>query len=177
MKNLKHKNIEVNPYQFCKMRMLSLMVITLIMNTSCKKNIDQGKERTAQPEKTIIMKEKWHWGNADKQSESAGYAQVVKVGNTIYISGVPSNDLSPEGIKRLYGTLDECLKAFGATFEDVVKETLYTTDIETMKKHNHARKEFYNGDYPAATWVQISRLYEPTAKLEVDLIAEITGEE
>ena len=43
-----------------------------------------------------------------------------------------------------------------------------------MKKYNDARKEFYQGDYPAASWVEISRLYEPEAKLEVDLIAVIT---
>ena len=138
------------------------------INISCKNDTI--------PEETLIVKEKWHWDNTDKQSESAGYAQVVKVGRTIYISGVPTNDLSPDGIARLYNTLDQCLKSFGATSKDVVKETLYTTDIETMKKYNDVRKEFYQGDYPAATWVQIDRLYEPNAKLEVDLIAEITDE-
>ena len=124
-------------------------------------------------EKKAIVKEKWHWGNEKKQNENAGYAQVVKVGNTLYISGVPTGDLSPDGIAKVYKALEESLKAFGASYKDVVKETLYTTDIETMKKYNDVRKEFYQGDYPAASWVQVSRLYEPNAKLEVDLIAQI----
>ncbi|WP_230978981.1 RidA family protein [Flavobacterium supellecticarium] len=63
--------------------------------------------------------------------------------------------------------------SYGATFENVVKENLYTTDIEAMKKYNYIRKEFYKGDFPAATWVQIQRLYMPTAKLEVELIAHL----
>ncbi len=146
----------------------------LFVNNGCKNDNDSKQEEKSESEKILIVKEKWHWDNPDKQSESAGYAQVVKVGNTIYISGVPTDDLSPDGIARLYNTLEECLKSFGATSKDVVKETLYTTDIEAMKKYNDVRKEFYQGDYPAASWVQISRLYEPNAKLEVDLIAEIS---
>lgn len=121
-----------------------------------------------------ILKEKWHWDSPSKQNENAGYAQVVKIGNTLYISGIPSNEISTEGITQLYETLSRCLGAYGATFEDVVKETLYTTDIEAMKENNEVRKKFYGGDYPAATWVQIDRLYEPTAQIEVDLIAEIS---
>lgn len=151
------------------------MLILLVFG--CKDTTNSKPEEGNKPEAVVVVKEKWHWDEPVKQSESAGYAQVVKVGNTIYISGVPSSDLSPEGITRLYATLGECLKAFGATHKDVVKETLYTTDIEEMKKHNDARKVFYQGDYPAASWVQIDRLYEPTAKLEVDLIAEITDSE
>lgn len=149
-------------------------ILTLLFISACKDHPDPKPEEKSKSEKTVSVKEKWHWDAPEKQSESAGYAQVVKVGNTIYISGVPSSDLSPEGITRLYATLGECLKAFGATYKDVVKETLYTTDIEAMKEHNDARKAFYQGDYPAASWVEVVRLYEPTAKLEVDLIAEIT---
>jgi len=152
---------------------ITIGILILLLALGCKDNPDPKPEAKSKSEKVEVVKEKWHWDAPEKQSESAGYAQVVKVGNTIYISGVPSSDLSPEGITRLYTTLGECLKAFGATYKDVVKETLYTTDIEEMKKHNDARKAFYQGDYPAASWVQVVRLYEPTAKLEVDLIAEI----
>lgn len=118
-----------------------------------------------------LTKEKWHWGTANKQNESAGYAQVIKCGNTVYISGIPTSDLSAMGVRELYKSLAQCLAAFGATPGDVVKETLYTTDIEEMKKYNQERKNFYKGDFPAASWVQVSRLYEREAKLEVELIA------
>lgn len=99
--------------------------------------------------------------------------QVVKVDNVLYISGAVARDVTPEGITRVYQSLEKSLKSFGATFQNVVKENLYTTDIEAMKTHNDARKAFYNGDFPAATWVQISRLFMADAKLEVELMAHL----
>ena len=120
-----------------------------------------------------IEKQKWHFNNDLKQDTSAGYAQVVKVDNVLYISGAVSRDISIEGITRLYQTLEASLKSFGATFQHVVKENLYTTDIEAVKKNNSARKIFYKGDFPAATWVQITRLFTADAKLEVELIAHL----
>jgi enamine deaminase RidA (YjgF/YER057c/UK114 family) len=120
-----------------------------------------------------ITKDKWHWDQPLKQDTTAGYAQVVKVDNVLYISGAVARDITPEGITRVYNALERSLKSYGATFQNVVKENLYTTDIEAMKKYNDARKKFYKGDFPAATWVQISRLYMPDAKLEVELIAHL----
>ena len=122
---------------------------------------------------TDIKKEKWHWGNELQQDTSAGYVQVVKIDNVLYISGAVSTSLEPEGIRRVYKALEASLKSFGATFQNVVKENLYTTDIEAMKRNNAARKEFYKGDFPAATWVQIDRLFMESAKLEVELIAHL----
>lgn len=118
-----------------------------------------------------IQKQKWHWRN--DQDTSSGYAQVVKVGNVLYISGTVATEVTPEGITRVYSSLEKSLQQFGATFQNVVKENLYTTDIEAMKKYNNARKVFYKGDFPAATWVQISRLFMADAKLEVELIAHL----
>ena len=120
-----------------------------------------------------IEKQKWHFNNDLKQDTSAGYAQVVKVDNVLYISGAVSRDISIEGITRLYQTLEASLKSFGATFQHVDKENLYTTDIEAVKKNNSARKIFYKGDFPAATWVQITRLFTADAKLEVELVAHL----
>ena len=120
-----------------------------------------------------IKKEKWHWGNALQQDTSAGYVQVVKVENVLYISGAVARDVTPEGITRVYQSLDRSLKSFGATFQNVVKENLYTTDMEAMKKYNDARKVFYKGDFPAATWMGVSRLFMADAKLEVELIAHL----
>jgi enamine deaminase RidA (YjgF/YER057c/UK114 family) len=120
-----------------------------------------------------IKKEKWHWGNALQQDTSAGYVQVVKIDNVLYISGAVAREVTPEGITRVYQSLERSLKSFGATFQNVVKENLYTTDMEAMKKFNDARKVFYKGDFPAATWMGVSRLFMADAKLEVELIAHL----
>lgn len=120
-----------------------------------------------------ITKDKWHWDNALKQDTAAGYVQVVKVDNVLYISGAVARDVTPEGITRVYQSLEKSLQSFGASFQNVVKENLYTTDLEAMKKYNDARKVFYKGDFPAATWVQITRLFMHDARLEVELIAHL----
>lgn len=121
-----------------------------------------------------IKKAKWHWNdNKLKQDTIAGYCQVLKVDNVLYISGAVTTDITPEGITSVYKDLQASLASFGATFQNVVKENLYTTDIEEMKKFNYIRKKFYNKDFPAATWVQIQRLYMVEAKLEIELIAHL----
>jgi enamine deaminase RidA (YjgF/YER057c/UK114 family) len=119
-----------------------------------------------------IQKQKFNWGRGE-QDTATGYAQAVKVDNVIYISGTVAREVTPESIKRVYEALEKTLQYYGATFQNVVKENLYTTDIEAMKQHNAARKAFYKGDFPAATWVQISRLYMADAKLEIELIAHL----
>jgi enamine deaminase RidA (YjgF/YER057c/UK114 family) len=120
-----------------------------------------------------IKKEKWHFDRPLKQDTSAGYVQVVKVDKVLYISGAVTRELTPQGITQVYMALERSLKSFGATFQNVVKENLYTTDIEAMKKYNEARKAFYKGDFPAATWIQVVRLYMADAVLEVELIAHL----
>lgn len=120
-----------------------------------------------------VTKTKFHFDNPLKQDSSAGYAQAVLVDNILYVSGTVARDVTPEGITRLYSTIEKTLAYYGASFQHVVKENLYTTDIEAMKKYNAARKVFYNGDFPAATWVQISRLFMADAKLEVEVVAHL----
>lgn len=127
----------------------------------------------ADAQEKTIKKEKWHWNNPAKQDTTAGYVQVLKIDNILYISGAVSSEISPKGIAQVYNNLKASLKSYGATFENVVKENLYTTDIEAMKKYNSTRKAFYNKDFPAATWIQVQRLYEPDAKLEVELVAHL----
>ena len=143
-----------------------MKVITLVLSIACTLFLSV----TGYSQNSII-KQKFHWGK--DQDTTAGYAQAVKIDNVLYISGTVSRDVSPEGIKRLYSTLEKTLQHFGASFQNVVKENLYTTDIEAMKQFNAARKEFYKGDFPAATWVQISRLFMADAKLEVELVAHL----
>jgi 2-iminobutanoate/2-iminopropanoate deaminase len=131
---------------------------------------------SAQQTKATIEKEKWHWGNPNKQDTSAGYAQALRVGDVLYISGTVTTELNEKGVRQVYAGLERSLKQYGLTFQHVVKENLYTTDIEAMQQLNHVRKQFYKGDFPAATWVQIVRLFMPDAKLEVELVAHFPKE-
>lgn len=144
---------------------MKLLLITLLSLFA----LAAEAQTTEQP----ITKEKWHWDRAPKQDTAIGYAQIVKVDNVLYISGIVARELTPAGMTRLYRELEKTLSKFGAGFQHVVKENLYTTDIEAVKELNPIRKTFYKGDYPAATWVQITRLFTGDAKLEVELIAHL----
>ena len=78
-----------------------------------------------------------------------------------------------EQLQTLYAGIERTLKHYGAGFQNVVKENLVTTDIEAVKAANHIRKSFYKGDFPAATWSQVTRLYMSTALVEVEVIAHL----
>ena len=97
------------------------------------------------------------------------------VDNVIYISGTVSRgETMAQQLKGIYAAIERTLKNYGATSQNIVKENLFTTDIEAVKAaNNEARKPFYKGDYPAATWNQVSRLYMPSALVEVEIIAHL----
>jgi 2-iminobutanoate/2-iminopropanoate deaminase len=118
-----------------------------------------------------VEKKKFHFGK--EQDTVAGYTQSLKIDNVIYISGTVATGITEKDVQRVYEVIEKSLQVHGATLQNVVKENLYTTDIEAMKAVNEARKKFYKGDYPAATWVQISRLFMPEAKLEIEVIAHL----
>jgi 2-iminobutanoate/2-iminopropanoate deaminase len=122
-----------------------------------------------------ITKEKFYNGRFNQQDTSIGYTEAVLADNVLYISGWLDKGTIPEQLQGIYTALGKILKAYGATYQNVVKETLFTTDMEAVKSNNAVRKVFYQGDYPAATWVQISRLYDgrPDAQIEVELIAHL----
>lgn len=103
--------------------------------------------------------------------DDIGYRQAVRVGDTLYISGIAGAGAMPDAIKSVYGELSQVLAHYGLTFAHVVKENAYTTDLEALKANLAVRRAFYGKDFPAATWVQVSRLYEPGHVLEVELVA------
>jgi 2-iminobutanoate/2-iminopropanoate deaminase len=105
---------------------------------------------------------------------SIGYAQAIRVGNTIHVSGaVAPGATMEEQVKGIYERLAFTLGRFGATLKDVVKETAFATDMEALKAANPARRAAYGTHTPAATWVQISRLYMPSALVEIEVTAVV----
>ena len=100
-----------------------------------------------------------------------GYREAVRVGNTLYISGNVGKGPMPDAIRQAYGSLQKILEHYHVTFQHVVKETIYTTQLDALKENRAVRREFYGKDFPAATWVQIDRLFQPEYVIEVELIA------
>lgn len=100
-----------------------------------------------------------------------GYAQAIRVGDTLYVSGSVGTGPMPEAVAAAFGTVQTTLAKFGLDFHHVVKETAYTTDIEALKAAKDVRKRYYGDDFPAATWVQVARLFDPAHVVEVEVVA------
>ena len=115
-----------------------------------------------------LRKEKFSRGPWENE---IGYAQAVRVGNTLYISGSTGSGSMPDAIRSAFTAIKETLAAYHLDFRHVVKETAYTTDIEALKAAKEVRKTYYGSDFPAATWVQVDRLFTPETVLEVEVVA------
>lgn len=101
-----------------------------------------------------------------------GYAQGRRVGNTLYMSGTTGRGATmEEQVKSIYATIGMALKAYGLNASHVVKEVVYATDMEALQKANAPRMSFYDGNTPAATWIQIERLFQKESMLEVEVVA------
>lgn len=109
-------------------------------------------------------------GNAAVEKE-IGFCQAVRVGNTLYVSGTVGNGDMPVAIRRAYASLQKTLEARGLGFKHVVKETVFTTDLDAFIQSKDVRRQFYGDSVPAASWVQVSRLYQPAYVVEVEIIA------
>jgi enamine deaminase RidA (YjgF/YER057c/UK114 family) len=103
--------------------------------------------------------------------DDIGYRQAVRVGQLLYITGTAAPGEMTDAVKQVYGDLEKILKAHGLTFKNVVKENLYTTNLDALKANQELRKKHYGKDFPAATWVQVARLFTPELVLEVELVA------
>jgi enamine deaminase RidA (YjgF/YER057c/UK114 family) len=102
-----------------------------------------------------------------------GYCRALRVGDTLYVSGVVGKGAMPQAVASVYARLAATLRQQGLGFEHVVKENVYTLDLDAFEAANGERKKFYAGTQPAATWVQVQRLFRPEYVLEVELVATV----
>ncbi len=107
-----------------------------------------------------------------------GYAGVVRDGDTLHVSGVPCRGKDMRSaVQACYGQLTKILRQFDADSSQVIKETAYTTDMDALIKAIPERKAFFtDGKYPAASWVQVSRLFNSEDMLEVEWTVRLKPE-
>lgn len=101
-----------------------------------------------------------------------GFCQAVRSGNTLYVSGVTGAGNMDSAIRSAYDQLKQILEANGLSPFNVVKETVFATDLDAFIQNRAIRKEFYGQAFPAASWVQVQQLYLPSFVVEVELTAE-----
>ena len=110
------------------------------------------------------------------------YSQAVKAeGNRLlFISGMTARDKEGKVVGRgdiklqtrqVLENIKAALEEAGATFDQIVKVTVYVTDISHFKEIHQARAEYFKKDYPASTMVQVSGLVSEDLLIEIDAIA------
>lgn len=109
---------------------------------------------------------------AEASETSIGYCQAIRTENRLYISGIAGQGEMGSAVHSVYDRLQKTLEQNGLTFSNVVKENVYATDLDAFKASGEIRKGYYAGRFPAATWVQVQRLFVPSLVLEVELVAE-----
>jgi len=126
-----------------------------------------------------------------------GYAQAVRVRNTIYVSGQLSHDdagtfIAPASLdasgqpadfstmeaqmERAYANANTLLGRFGASLNDVVQETLYVVDVDAaFAVAGAVRRRAYGVDQPpvASNLIGVSRLAFPEQLIEIALQADV----
>ncbi len=137
-------------------------------------------EREPPPAAPLRVKQEFHLNGYEKEF---GYSQAILVDKTLYISGtvpadangrlVAPNDM-PGQMRAVYANLKRTLEANGADFDEVVKETIYTTDMDALLKAADLRFEYYGKDHPpTVSWVQVQRLLDPGFLVEIEVVAEL----
>ncbi|WP_425358416.1 RidA family protein [Aequorivita sublithincola] len=115
-----------------------------------------------------------------------GYSHAVKIGNSIKISGAVSmdNEGNPtaigdfeEQMKNCYSDLDKILKHYGCTFDDVVVENVFTTDMPKFLEFAAYRAEIYKKQFPTGSWLGVKELALPEFMIEIELEVRKTNKQ
>ncbi len=157
--------------------LLSTLLILIFALQSCEQ---QKKGDTKDVEKEVNYKvEKPEYFQLRPEVEKAyGYTHAVKIGNSIKISGAVSMDENgnptaigdiEQQMKNCYADLEKILTHYGCTFDDVVKEDIFTTDMAQMLEKSAYRAEIYKNKFPTGSWLEVKGLALPEFMVEIEL--------
>lgn len=108
-----------------------------------------------------------------------GYSFAVKIGNHIKASGAVSMDDSgkptavgdyAQQMKNCYADIQKMLEYYGYTFDDIIVENIYTTDMSLFMENLEYRKSLYKeNQYPKSTWLGVKELALPEFMIEIEV--------
>lgn len=109
-----------------------------------------------------------------------GYSHAVKIGDKIKVSGAVSMDDDghptavgdmEQQIKNVYSDLRKILDHYGCTFDDVIVENVYTTDMEQLLGASAYRSTVYPNQFPTGSWLEVKGLALPEFMVEIEIEA------
>jgi reactive intermediate/imine deaminase len=120
--------------------------------------------------------------HTDRAPKAIGtYSQAVKAGNVVYLSGqIPldpatmelvSGDFDAE-VRRAFDNMKAVVEKSGGTLDQVVKLTLFLTDLAHFPKVNEIMATYFKEPYPARSTVGVSQLPKG-ARFEVECVLHL----
>jgi len=106
-----------------------------------------------------------------------GYSRAVRVGAYVAVAGTAATDSSGKVVfpgdaygqaVHIFRRIEAALPQAGARLEDVVRTRIFLTNIDDWEKVGRAHAEFFREIRPAATLVEVSRLIDPEALVEIE---------
>ena len=107
-------------------------------------------------------------------------AQGYRVGDLLFISGqaaiddegriVGPGDFDTQA-KQAFANLERALRAGGSSLRNVVKVTIFLTDMSYFDRIVELRGQYFSAPYPADTIVEVSSLYSREAMIEIEAVA------
>jgi enamine deaminase RidA (YjgF/YER057c/UK114 family) len=104
------------------------------------------------------------------------WSNCLVVNGVAYVAGMTAGGAEGDEYaqaKVIFTKILHLLEAAGGTMSDVVKVTIFVTDITQREKVWQARREFFTGNFPASTLVQAAALANPSLKVEIEAVAHI----
>ena len=109
------------------------------------------------------------------------WSNAIRAGDTLYISGQVARPFDGgteivgkdeyEQTRQIFSRIDRIIKAAGGTMDNLVKMTIYVVDIKNNTEVWRARREFFTGDFPASTLVEVRSLAKPEVLVEIETAA------
>ena len=112
-----------------------------------------------------------------------GYSRAVRAGDFVFVTGTVG--LEPDGrfgptaraqARRAMEIIVAAIEALGGKPTDVVRTRIYVTNIDHWKDVGEVHSEFFESVRPATTMVQVARLIDPQALVEIEADAIIQHE-
>ena len=109
------------------------------------------------------------------------FCHAVRANGFLFLSGFTASDTPAENgdiVAQTESTLDQIkslLEAEGASLKDVVKVTVYVTELDRLQEIHEVRFRYFGDTLPASTLVQVVSLVRPSLKIEIEAVAALPG--
>ncbi|HSK98616.1 MAG TPA: RidA family protein [Euzebyales bacterium] len=118
---------------------------------------------------------------ADVAPPQAHYSHAVVAGNVVYVAGqvpvdehgtVIDGDAEAQA-RQVMENLTRVVEAAGASMDDVVKTTVFLTNLGDREAVGRVRREYFSDPPPANTLLVVSSLANPAFRVEIEAVAHV----